>query len=67
LQRGHRLLRIRRGEEGRDTGERRQRPRGARGLSAYAGAAPVTRASGKSRVVLHRRVKNQRLAAAGYI
>jgi transposase len=38
-----------------------------RGLRAYAGAAPVTRASGKSRVVLHRRVKNQRLAAAGYI
>jgi transposase len=39
----------------------------ARGLKAYAGAAPVTRASGKSLVVLHRRVKNQRLAAVGYI
>ena len=28
---------------------------------------PVTRASGKTTAVLHRRVKNQRLAAAGYI
>jgi hypothetical protein len=38
----------------------------ARALNAYAGAAPITRASGKSRLVLHRRVKNQRLAAVGY-
>ncbi|TJY63656.1 IS110 family transposase, partial [Arthrobacter sp. CAU 1506] len=36
-------------------------------LKAYAGAAPVTRASGKSRTVLARRVKNNRLAAAGYV
>jgi len=36
------------------------------GLKAYAGAAPVTRASGRSRAVLHRRVKNQRLASVGY-
>jgi hypothetical protein len=28
---------------------------------------PVTRASGKSRSVTHRKVKNNRLAAAGYI
>jgi hypothetical protein len=34
---------------------------------AYAGAAPVTRASGKKLVVLHRTVKNQRLAAVGYL
>jgi hypothetical protein len=34
---------------------------------AYAGAAPITRASGKSLVVHHRKVKNQRLAAAGYV
>ena len=34
-----------------------------RGLKAYAGAAPVTRASGSG--VLRHRVKNQRLAAAG--
>ena len=39
----------------------------ARGLKAYAGAAPVTRASGKRLVVLHRKVKNQRLASVGYL
>jgi transposase len=39
----------------------------ARGLKAYAGAAPVTRASGKKMVVLHRTVKNKRLAAVGYL
>ena len=39
----------------------------ARGLRAYAGSAPVTRASGKSLVVMQRRVKNQRLAAVGYV
>lgn len=39
----------------------------ARGLKAYAGAAPVTRASGKSLSVTRRRVKNDRLAAAGYL
>jgi hypothetical protein len=33
---------------------------------AYAGAVPVTRASGKSRSVVPRKVKNNRLAAAGY-
>lgn len=39
----------------------------ARGLKAYAGSAPVTRASGKVRSVTTRRIKNQRLAAAGYV
>ena len=39
----------------------------ARGLKAYAGAAPITRASGKTLVVRMRRVKNDRLAAAGYM
>lgn len=39
----------------------------ARGLKAYAGSAPVTRASGKTTTVLHRRVKNQRLASVGYV
>lgn len=39
----------------------------ARGLKAYAGAAPITRASGKSMSITRRRVKNDRLAAAGYI
>ena len=37
------------------------------GSKAYAGAAPVTRASGKKLVVLHRSVKNNRLAAVGYV
>jgi transposase len=49
-----------------ETGDDRSRFQDARGLKAYAGAAPVTRASGKSRSVTHRRVKNNRLAAAGY-
>jgi transposase len=48
------------------TGDDRSRFQDARGLKAYAGSAPVTRASGKSRPVTHRRVKNDRLAAAGY-
>jgi hypothetical protein len=37
------------------------------GLKAYAGSAPVTRASGRIRSVTTRRIKNQRLAAAGYV
>jgi len=39
----------------------------ARALKAYAGAAPVTRASGKSHHVGYRRAKSDRIAAAGYI
>jgi hypothetical protein len=50
-----------------ETGDDRSRFAGAKGLKAYAGAAPITRASGKTLAVLHRRVKNQRLAATGYI
>ena len=50
-----------------EIGDDRSRFQDARGLKAYVGAAPVTRASGKSRSVTHRRVKNNRLAAAGYI
>jgi transposase len=49
-----------------ETGDDRSRFADAKGLKAYAGAAPITRASGKPTAVLHRRVKNQRLAAAGY-
>ena len=37
-----------------------------RALQAFAGSAPVTRASGKSRTVTRRRTKNNRLAAIGY-
>lgn len=50
-----------------EIGDDRSRFADARALKAYAGAAPVTRASGKSVSVLHRRVKNQRLAGAGYL
>jgi transposase len=49
-----------------EIGDDRARFADARALKAYAGSAPVTRASGKSRIVMHRRVKNQRLATAGY-
>ncbi|MGD0241949.1 MAG: IS110 family transposase [Streptosporangiaceae bacterium] len=50
-----------------ETGDDRSRFHDAKGLKACAGAAPITRASGKSKSVTHRRVKNNRLAAAGYI
>ena len=50
-----------------EIGDDRSRFHDARGLKAYGGGAPVTRASGKTRTVQHRRVKNQRLAAAGYL
>ena len=50
-----------------EIGDDRARFSDARGLKAYAGAAPVTRASGKKLVVLHRTVKNNRLAATGYL
>ena len=49
-----------------ETGDDRSRFQDAKGLKAYAGAAPITRASGKSRSVTHRKVKNNRLAAVGY-
>ena len=49
-----------------EIGDDRSRFQDAKGLKAYAGAAPITRASGKTTAVLHRRVKNQRLAATGY-
>ena len=50
-----------------ELGDDRSRFADARGIKAYAGAAPVTRASGKRLQVLARRVKNQRLAAVGYL
>ena len=49
-----------------EIGDDRSRFQDARGLKAYAGSAPITRASGKSRSVTQRKVKNNRLAAAGY-
>jgi transposase len=49
-----------------ETGDDRTRFADDRALQAFAGSAPVTRASGKSRAVTRRRVKNNRLAAIGY-
>jgi hypothetical protein len=49
-----------------ELGDDRTRFADARALKAYAGSAPVTRASGRSHIVTHRRIKNDRLAAVGY-
>lgn len=49
-----------------EVGDDRDRFADARALKAYAGSAPVTRASGRSHVVTHRRIKNDRLATVGY-
>jgi transposase len=49
-----------------EIGDDRSRFADAKGLKAYAGAAPITRASGKTKSVTRRKVKNNRLAAAGY-
>lgn len=50
-----------------EIGDDRTRFADARGLKAYAGAAPVTRASGRKTVVMHRHIKNRRLNAVGPI
>ncbi|WP_406514936.1 IS110 family transposase [Streptomyces sp. NBC_00873] len=50
-----------------EIGDDRSRFADAKGLKAYAGSAPITRASGKNMAVLARRVKNQRLAGVGYM
>jgi transposase len=50
-----------------EIGDDRTRFADARGLKAFAGSAPITRASGKKTVVLHRHIKNRRLAAVGRI
>src|SRR6266566_2554103 len=49
-----------------EIGDDRSRFQDAKGLKAYAGAAPITRASGKTKSVTRRKVKNNRLSAAGY-
>src|SRR5882757_2432451 len=49
-----------------EIGDDRSRFVDDRALQAFAGAAPVTRASGKSRTVTRRRTKNNRLAGIGY-
>jgi transposase len=50
-----------------EIGDDRTRFAEARGLKAFAGSAPITRSSGKKTVVLHRLIKNRRLAAVGPI
>lgn len=48
-----------------EIGDDRSRFADAAGLKAFAGSAPVTRASGRTIRVMHRRIKNNRLAATG--
>jgi transposase len=50
-----------------EIGDDRTRFADARGLKAFAGSAPITRASGKKTIVLHCHIKNRRLAAVGPI
>lgn len=50
-----------------EIGDDRTRFASAGALKAHEGSAPVTRASGKSCKVMNRKVKNQRLAAVGYV
>lgn len=50
-----------------EIGDDRSRFADARSLKAFAGSAPLTRASGKKTVITYRRIKNNRLAAAGSI
>ncbi|MPY85469.1 MAG: transposase, partial [Actinophytocola sp.] len=50
-----------------EIGDDRARFADARGLKAYAGSAPITRASGRKTVVLHRHIKNRRLCDVGTI
>ncbi|MFD5061888.1 MULTISPECIES: IS110 family transposase [unclassified Streptomyces] len=50
-----------------ELGDDRRRFAEARGLEAYAGASPITRASGKKSSITRRWVKNDRLNHAGYL
>jgi transposase len=50
-----------------EIGDDRARFADARGLKAYAGSSPITRASGKKSSVTRRWVKNDRLNHAGYL
>ncbi|MFE2580678.1 IS110 family transposase [Streptomyces sp. NPDC059378] len=50
-----------------EIGDDRQRFADARGLKAYSGASPITRASGKKSSITRRWVKNNRLNHAGYL
>jgi transposase len=50
-----------------EIGDDRTRFTDARALKAYAGSAPVTRASGRSIAITRRTVKNDRLNAVGFL
>jgi transposase len=50
-----------------EIGDDRARFADDRALKAYAGSAPVTRASGKVTSITYRRIKNDRLAAVGWV
>ena len=50
-----------------EVGDDRERFTDARGLKAFAGTAPVTRASGTKSVVSARIVRNKRLGQVGYL
>ncbi|MGW0816936.1 IS110 family transposase [Streptomyces viridiviolaceus] len=50
-----------------EVGDDRTRFADARGLKAYAGSSPITRASGKKSSITRRWVKNDRLNHAGYL
>ena len=50
-----------------EIGDDRTRFADDRAPKAYAGSAPFTRASGKGISITHRRIKNDRLAAVGWV
>ncbi len=50
-----------------EIGDDRSRFADARALKAYAGCAPITRASGRSISINHRHIKNNRLANVGWM
>jgi transposase len=50
-----------------EIGDDRSRFADARALKAFAGSAPITRASGRSISIVRRTVKNNRLAAVGFV
>ena len=50
-----------------EIGDDRDRFRDPRTLKAYAGSAPITRASGRSLSITRRRIKNDQLAAIGFV
>jgi transposase len=50
-----------------EIGDDRSRFADPRGLKVFAGAAPITRASGRSVSIRRRQVKNNRLAAVGFV